>query len=158
MKTVATDKKGFTLPEVLIALAILAILASLAAPGMSGMMDRHRVATVSRQLITDLQFAKTRAVTENTTYLVNFDIGNGRYRVERSDGTNTGPWRVLADAAPGVSMSKSFTGNVVVFGQIGEAMDSTNTPFAAEAVVTVSSATGAARAVSIASSGRISVA
>jgi prepilin-type N-terminal cleavage/methylation domain-containing protein len=157
MKAVATDRKGFTLPEVLIALAILAILVSLAAPGMAGMMDRHRVATASRQLITDLQYAKTRAVTENTSYRVNFDVGNGRYRVERSDGTSTGPWRTLADETPGVSLTKNFTGNVVVFGQIGEAMDSTNAPFAVEAVVTFTAATGAARAVSIASSGRISV-
>jgi prepilin-type N-terminal cleavage/methylation domain-containing protein len=152
------DRRGFTLLEILVVLAMIAILVSLAAPGMSGMMDSYRVSTASRQLITDLQFAKTKAVTENTSYRVAYDTANARYRVEKSDGTNNGPWRVFGDtASPGVSLAKDFTGNFVVFGQIGEAMDSTNAPFAVDARVIFTSATGSQRTVSIASSGRISV-
>lgn len=150
--------RGFTLVEMLVSLAILAVLASISAPLMSGLMDSYRVAAASRQLISDLQFAKTRAVTENTSYQVTFDTANLRYRVERCDGTNTGPWRLLTETAgSGVSLAKDFLGNLVVFGQIGEAMDSMNTPFATEAHVTIGSATGAARTVSIAGSGRLSV-
>jgi prepilin-type N-terminal cleavage/methylation domain-containing protein len=164
MRGVFRDNKGFSLLELLVVLIIMSVLSAVAAPGVSRMMENYRVKATSRQLISDLQLAKMKAVSENANYQVYFDLVNAKYRVEKSDGTNNGPWRSLGDTTnpyytKGVSLAKNFTGNLVVFTPIGEALDSTNTPFAPDdARVTVSSMSATPRVVSVASSGRISVA
>jgi prepilin-type N-terminal cleavage/methylation domain-containing protein len=162
MRVVFPDNKGFSLLELLVVLVILSVLSAVAAPGVSRMMDNYRVKAASRQLISDLQFTKMKAVSENANYQVYFDLVAAKYRVEKSDGTNNGPWRSFGDAtnpyyAKGVSLAKSFTGDVVVFNAIGEALDSSNTPFATDATVTVSTTSATPRVVSVTSSGRISV-
>jgi prepilin-type N-terminal cleavage/methylation domain-containing protein len=163
MRLVSSDSRGFSLLELLVAMIILSVLSAVAAPGVSRMMENYRVKATSRQLISDLQFAKMKAVTENTNYQIFFDIANARYRVEKSDDpTNCGQWRSLGDTtnpyyAKGVSLTKSFTGDLVVFTPIGEAVDYANTPFATDATVILATTGAAPRTVSVASSGRISV-
>lgn len=53
---------GFTLMEMLIAIAIVAILTSLALPSFSGMLDRQRVQGAAENLFADMQYAKSQAI------------------------------------------------------------------------------------------------
>ncbi|WP_054772892.1 pilus assembly FimT family protein [Methylogaea oryzae] len=53
---------GFTLMEMLIAIAIVAILVSMALPSFNSMLDRQRVRGAAENLFADLQFAKTQAI------------------------------------------------------------------------------------------------
>lgn len=53
---------GFTLIELLVVMAIAAILATLAAPSFTDQFARRRIEGVATELNTDLQFARTQAV------------------------------------------------------------------------------------------------
>lgn len=53
---------GFTLLELLIAMAVLAILISLATPGMSGYFANQRLAGAAQQLYSQLQLARSEAI------------------------------------------------------------------------------------------------
>jgi prepilin-type N-terminal cleavage/methylation domain-containing protein len=154
---------GFTLVELLVALVVIAVASLAAGPGIGRMMADYEVRAKARQLATDLQLARMKAVAENTRYEVCFDVANSRYRVQMTSLTQSQkdqiPWRSLREGAEsykGLSLAKGFSGDLVVFTPIGEAVDSTNQPFA-EATVTVSAVTGTPRTVSVAGNGRIGV-
>jgi prepilin-type N-terminal cleavage/methylation domain-containing protein len=154
MRSVALNTKGLSLVELLVAVVILAILSSIAAPGVSRWVESYRVKTKSRQLISDLQLAKMKAVTEKANYQVIFDAANARYYINKV-GAAVPPlsqWRILADAtnpyyARGVTFTQNFAGNAAVFTPIGEASVGT---------VTVNGGTQT-RTVSVATSGRINI-
>ena len=154
MKLNYSDSRGFTLPEVLIVLLVVAVLSVAAAPAVSQTIKNYRVKAVSRQLVSDLQSAKMKAISTNANYQVLFDVANVRYMIQKSDGTDSGPWRSLG--SDGVILSSNFTGNVV-FTPIGEAVYTTTNPLD-DATVTVSNSSATPKTVSVASSGRISVA
>ena len=59
------NNKGFTLMEAMIVAVIIAIAASLAVPGMSGWMQRRELNSETRRLASNLQLAKSEAVTRN---------------------------------------------------------------------------------------------
>lgn len=61
-----TDTRGFTLLELLIALAVSAILMTSALPSLSGLIQRNRLETARHAFITALAFAKTEAIKRNT--------------------------------------------------------------------------------------------
>ncbi|WP_456445314.1 GspH/FimT family pseudopilin [Thiolapillus sp.] len=55
-------EQGFTLLEVLIAVAVLAVLAALAAPNFRTMMDRNAVTTQANELMSNILLARSEAV------------------------------------------------------------------------------------------------
>lgn len=57
--------KGFTLLEVVVAMAILAVLAAIAAPAMTTMIDRMRVSTVADELVASIHLTRTEAIQRN---------------------------------------------------------------------------------------------
>ncbi len=58
---------GFTLVEMLVVLAVLAIVLVVAVPSFGEQFARRRLEGVANELSADLQFARSRAVTDNTT-------------------------------------------------------------------------------------------
>lgn len=77
---------GFTLSEILIALAIFAILAVVAFPNLALYSSGYKLRGAAREVATDLQFARLLAVKENNNFRVNFD--SHAYQVIRiSDGS-----------------------------------------------------------------------
>ena len=81
---------GFTLMELMVAIAIIAIAASIAIPNIVGWLPTHRLASASRAILSDLQQARLRAVKENTFVTVQFDTGNERYNVFWDNGDGVG--------------------------------------------------------------------
>lgn len=61
---------GFTVIELLTAIALLAVLAALAAPNFSGMIDRYRVSAAADELTNALQFARSEAVRTRTNVVL----------------------------------------------------------------------------------------
>ena len=128
----ATNKEGFSLIELLIVLFILAIIAAVASPNVSQWLERNRLKTTCRQLTSDLQFAKMKAVAEKTQCAVVFDTANNLYRIQKWDTTLATPaWvtlgadRNLSDSAnasyaKGVTMSQNFVNNTVIFTPTGQ--------------------------------------
>ena len=128
-----SHSQGLTLIELLIALVILATVAAIAAPNASRWIESYTVRKAGRQLVSDLQLAKMKAVSQGLQHRVLFDSVNKTYTIQRgnaSSGSTT--WaqvdimRSLADAqnpyhANGVGLVTNFTNNVVVFSPTGAA-------------------------------------
>lgn len=75
MKQLHTRRRGLTLIELTIGLAILAILTSLAASPLASWLARHRVKAVANQLVADLGEARHEATRRGTALRVNFQTG-----------------------------------------------------------------------------------
>ena len=84
-----TDKRGFTLVEMMIVIAIMAILAAIAAPSFQTYMAQRRLNGTARQVMTDLMAAKMKAVSLNQNVKVSFE-SNPIYQIwndANGDGT-----------------------------------------------------------------------
>jgi Tfp pilus assembly protein FimT len=117
--------------ELLIALALIGVLATLAVPSLTGWLSASAVRRVSRQLVTDLQLAKMKAVAEGVQYRVSFDNTGSSYIIQRGNAaaesdswTPVGIERRIADKtnpyyAKGVTLSQNYPGNGVIFLPVG---------------------------------------
>jgi len=74
---------GFTLVELLIALAVVGILAAVAVPSISNSTGSHRVVEQTRRIHSDLVEARTRAIAEQRQFRVKFNDGNNAWRIQR---------------------------------------------------------------------------
>lgn len=63
---------GLTLLELIIVLAVMAVIVSLAAPSFAEMIQMQRLRGINAQLVTDLQFARSEAVSRGRIARVNF--------------------------------------------------------------------------------------
>jgi prepilin-type N-terminal cleavage/methylation domain-containing protein len=66
-----TKERGFTLIEAIITVTIIAIFAVMALPRLNS--TRMQVRSVSRQIMGDMRYARTLAVTDNRNVEVRFD-------------------------------------------------------------------------------------
>lgn len=68
--------RGFTLVEMMVAVALAVILLSLSVPSFTGMVARMRIEGAANNLTTDLQLARTEAVQRRATVTL-ATLGNG---------------------------------------------------------------------------------
>jgi type IV fimbrial biogenesis protein FimT len=106
-------KRGFTLVEMMIVIAVLAIIAAIAAPNFQTYMAQRRLNGAARLVMTDLMDARMKAVSENNQFKV-FFLDTHQYKVlddENNNGTeDTGETSVTKDIQsnyPGVTLSAS---------------------------------------------------
>ena len=74
------SSSGFTLISQLVVLGIIGILLAIAVPSYLSMMPRLRLQGATRQLFSDLMFARMKAVRENNRHRIVF-LDNQKYRV-----------------------------------------------------------------------------
>ena len=67
-----TNSRGFTLAEMLVAVAIFGILSATAAPYLFAMKLRFRLDGAARQVFSEVMSARMKAINENTTYTITF--------------------------------------------------------------------------------------
>jgi prepilin-type N-terminal cleavage/methylation domain-containing protein len=111
------DESGFSLIELLIAVAIFSILAGIAIPGMLGQSDQARLRGAVNNLRGDLQTAKMMAIRENTFVVVNLFANRYEICVDNGAGAHAGNWacdddeRLLLSQPmePGVSIDLAAT-------------------------------------------------
>jgi type IV fimbrial biogenesis protein FimT len=71
----AARERGFTVIELMITVAIIAIVIALAAPSFTDFLAKKRIEGVLSELATDLQYARSEAVSRNATIRVTFGTG-----------------------------------------------------------------------------------
>jgi len=136
------DKRGTTLVELIIVIAIIGILALIGIPEISRFSADYKVRSCATDLIQNMRVARAMAIKENRNYLITFDIANNNYRIgfdgsgdndllDAVDGFGTGPVRVVDTQAQyenGIvygrgngpaGASVTFNGNGVVFSPNG---------------------------------------
>ena len=78
---------GFTITELMVTIAVIAILASVAIPNFLAWLPNYRLRSGAEEIHFTLQLARIRAIKENATATVSFDIANETYRASVGDQT-----------------------------------------------------------------------
>ncbi|MBM3471882.1 MAG: type II secretion system protein GspH [Armatimonadetes bacterium] len=72
------SRSGFTLIELMVVLTILILLAGLVAPSFVRQYHEAKLRSTVRDLVALMQYARSQAVVEGTTYRLNIDRDGGR--------------------------------------------------------------------------------
>lgn len=91
---------GFTVTELMGAMGVAAVLMGIAIPSFFSLLPTLRLSSAARQLATDLQLARMKAISQNTSYTVTFDTANGTY----SFGADS---RDLDELYPGITITSA---------------------------------------------------
>jgi prepilin-type N-terminal cleavage/methylation domain-containing protein len=89
------NERGFTLPEVLIVIAIMGILAAIAIPMWWNVVEGRNVDSAANQLVSDLRLAHTRATNQLSDWQVVLTSGGPAYQVGPASALRT---RTLPDS------------------------------------------------------------
>lgn len=80
MKVLGTRKQaGFTLMEMIVAIAVSMIVLAVGTPSFLSWMPTIRLTSAARQVATDLQVARMKAISQNTNNTVTFNTTTGTY-------------------------------------------------------------------------------
>lgn len=107
---------GFTLLELMVAIAIIAIVAAMALPSYLSYLPVKRVNGAVRQLFTEMNIAKMKAVSENNNFIIKFNSSDNSYSIyddDGNDGADTG------DLIKTVNIQANYPG--IVYGGNGSA-------------------------------------
>lgn len=74
-------QSGFTMLELLIAVAIIGIAAGLAMPNLIGFMANYRLKDAASRLYSDMQDTKLNAIKQNKDWAIVFNAGAGKYYI-----------------------------------------------------------------------------
>lgn len=96
--------KGFTLVELMIAIAILGIIASMAMPAMSKFIIQQRVSSQANEMMLSLAFARSEAIKRNASVAV---IPTTNASTGWSDGWCVGPTAI--DSCTHAEVLRTFT-------------------------------------------------
>jgi type II secretion system protein H len=97
-------RKAFTLPELMLVLALVGILTGLALPHLSGAMDRIEVVGAANRLIAAHQRARIMAITRGQVVVLSID--SARLTISSQGGIDS-LWSDIGPAATGVELAGS---------------------------------------------------
>lgn len=83
---------GFTILELMVAIGIAMVVLGIAVPSLMAWMPTLRLSSAARQVATDLQVARMKAISQNIKFRVNFVgsiPGATSYNVEKDNGLGT---------------------------------------------------------------------
>jgi len=114
-KNPGSNQLGFTFPEMLIVLILIAIIAGIAYGAFNRMAVNSNLRTAARDIASDFQLARQRAMAENTNLTITFDSVNHTYTVPQAGGGTL--TKNLASYSAGIIFTNVdlLGGNTIVF-------------------------------------------
>jgi prepilin-type N-terminal cleavage/methylation domain-containing protein len=71
-RQILTDRRGFSLGEILVAVGVFAILSAIAVPQFIAFRPQNRLNGAARQVFSELMWARSKAVNDNSSYVITF--------------------------------------------------------------------------------------
>jgi prepilin-type N-terminal cleavage/methylation domain-containing protein len=123
--------KGFTLLEMMVAIAITAIVSAIAIPNFISVAAGMKIRSASRDLCSTLRQARMNAIRMNSRWAVHFN-GTANYQViecgvDNTCGTGDDIAKLSTPIPPGVTINQNFAGNQAVFNTDGTSTSGTTT-------------------------------
>ena len=87
-KPMRQGQTGFSLLELLVAVFIFGVLLAIAAPSFIGQRPRQDLKRLSREIVSDMQFAKVSAIKQSSTWAIQFYPATSEYKVLSDDGVD----------------------------------------------------------------------
>lgn len=118
------NKRGFSLTELMIVIAVIGIMGLIAVPTLVTALPGYRLKSSARELCSNMRKARSLAVKQNRSVTLEFKTDNNTYTIDNSEhialpsGVTFGHGNATAppgDAASLPSDSISFTDNKVTF-------------------------------------------
>ncbi len=79
------SERGFTVIELLAVIAIMMVVTAIATPSFYYWLPKYRLSAGARQIAADLQLARMKAISQNTSYRLSFTAAN-IYEMQKDDG------------------------------------------------------------------------
>lgn len=93
------NNSGVTIIEVMVVIALIVIISAIAVPNYIGWLPKYRLSTSARDVLSDLEFARSAAVKENASVVFEFNTDNDSYAVWVDNGAlgNRDNWNLDGD-------------------------------------------------------------
>jgi len=88
LKRFLESKKGFTLIEIIITMAIIGIVSAIAIPNFSKWKEKHEIDGQAQKVYFDLMLARTTAVKSNNNVQVTFNLVANTYKIHEDSNDN----------------------------------------------------------------------
>ena len=115
------NRRGITLMELIIVMAIIALGAVLMVPNIAGWIPNYRLRSATRDVVSTLRVAQMKAVARNMDHRVTFDPGEGSYFIMRRTTAGMNNWvkiTVSDEVAAGADDAKQFLPTGVQFDSV----------------------------------------
>jgi prepilin-type N-terminal cleavage/methylation domain-containing protein len=115
------NRRGITLMELIIVMAIIALGAVLMVPNIAGWIPNYRLRSATRDVVSTLRVAQMKAVARNVDHRVTFVPGEGSFCIMRRTTAGVNNWvriTVSDEVAAGADDAKQFLPSGVQFDSV----------------------------------------
>jgi prepilin-type N-terminal cleavage/methylation domain-containing protein len=147
-KNPGSNQRGFTLLEIIMVVILILIVCGIAFQGFNRMSINSSLRTAARDIASDFQLTRQRAMAESATLTITFDTGNHTYTVPTPGGGSL--TKILASYGSGITINSITTDAAIGFQPRG----TTTSP---PGVIVLTNSRASTATISINSTGRANV-
>ena len=142
------SERAFSTIELMVVVLLIALMATFSAPHLARWLSVIKVNAAARNLASELQLGRMRAIAENIRYRITFDTTNNAYQIQKD---LAGEWQDVNPIRPlpaGIDLETATT-NPIFFQTLGTV--------AAGSTITLRNMQNQRRRITVSRSGRVNV-